>query len=158
MEVADLCAQIGGRLQQRSAMLAIAESCTGGWIAKCITDVAGSSQWFDRGFVTYSNAAKIELVSVNPESLEKFGAVSEQVALEMATGAVNNSQANFSVAVTGIAGPDGGSDLKPVGTVCFAWTEKGGETKVETVHFSGERDGIRSQTVCYALDKLLSLI
>jgi len=158
VELVSLCDQIAARLQKQSAMLATAESCTGGWIAKTITDCAGSSKWFDRGFVTYSNDAKVEMLNINPESLATFGAVSEQIASEMAVGAISHSRSSCAIAVTGIAGPDGGTKLKPVGTVCFAWAVNSELVKSETGFFSGDREKIRYQTVEYALRKLLTLI
>lgn len=131
--------------------IATAESCTGGMISAALTDVAGSSDVFDRGFVTYSNAAKIAMLGVRPRSLAEFGAVSEPVAQEMAEGALERSDADLAVAVTGIAGP-GGSDHKPEGRVCFALARKGRPTKVQTVEFGAlGRDGVRRATVAHAL-------
>jgi nicotinamide-nucleotide amidase len=119
-----LTRQLAKTLTEQNLSLVTAESCTGGWIAKCCTDIAGSSVWFDRGFVTYSNASKQDMLGVSVESLMKFGAVSQEVVEQMAIGALNNSQADIAVAVTGIAGPDGGSDEKPIGTVWVAWASK----------------------------------
>jgi len=144
-------------LLDQNAMLATAESCTGGWIAKCCTDYAGSSNWFERGFVTYSNAAKHEMLGVDEQLLEAQGAVSEDVALAMVAGAIKNSGARAAVAVTGIAGPDGGSEDKPVGTVCFAWTYDG-ESISQTCLFAGDRNAVRAQTVIHALTRMLKIV
>ncbi len=156
-----LAARVGERLARRGFLLATAESCTGGGIAEAITAVAGSSGWFDRGFVTYSNLSKQEMLGVSPTTLAAHGAVSEPIAREMAMGALTHSAAQVGVAVTGIAGPGGGSAEKPVGTVCFAWimTTGGmedaglGELVVcaSTRYFTGEREGIRRQAVATAL-------
>ena len=130
--------------------MATAESCTGGLIAGAITDVAGSSGWFDRGFVTYSNEAKIEMLGVQADTLAAHGAVSEATAAEMAAGALARSRADLAVAVTGVAGPDGGSAAKPVGTVCFAWARAGEPVATATRHFPGDREAVRAATVCAA--------
>ena len=142
------------RLLQRGHLLATAESCTGGMIAAACTDLAGASQWFDRGFVTYSNAAKSEMLGVPAVLIEQHGAVSEAVARAMADGALAHSQAQVSLAVTGVAGPAGGSEAKPVGTVWFGWCVAG-ETHSEVQHFGGDRAAIRAATVRYALQRLL---
>ena len=118
-------------------MIATAESCTGGWAAQVITHTAGSSAWFERGFVTYANAAKVGMLGVRPETLEKHGAVSLEAAAEMAAGALSNSRALISLAITGIAGPTGGSSDKPVGTVCFGWCLKGKTPSCERRLFAG---------------------
>ena len=152
MEV--LVTKIGNQLLSQSALLATAESCTGGWIAKLVTDIAGSSRWFDRGFVTYSNGAKTDMLNVEEQLLSEWGAVSTQVAKAMAEGALKNSRATYSVSVTGIAGPGGGSEDKPVGTVCFGWSKKDQDTVVEKKIFSGDREEIRFQSASYALSKL----
>lgn len=152
-----LTRDLATQLLKNSDKICTAESCTGGLIAKTFTDLAGSSLWFDRGFVTYSNQAKIDMLGVNPESLEKQGAVSEAVATEMVIGALKHSEAQIAISVTGIAGPDGGSELKPVGTVWFGfalkdrvWTEK---------HcFDGDRDQIRNSSLYYALTRINDLI
>src|SRR5687768_10360148 len=120
-------------------MIATAESCTGGWIAEAITMIPGCSAWFERGFVTYTYISKREMVGVRDETLERHGAVSEEVVREMADGAIRFSHAQVSVAVSGVAGPGGGSPEKPVGTVCFAWALKNGEKRVETLHLAGDR-------------------
>lgn len=137
--------------------VATAESCTGGWIAKMLTDIDGSSQCFGYGFVSYSNDAKTRLLGVNPETLERYGAVSEEVVVEMAQGALRRSDADLSVAVSGIAGPGGGTDAKPVGTVWLAWGQRSdGNSDVASRldHFIGDRDDVRSQTVIAALEGL----
>lgn len=146
--------QISVRLLQQRRMLATAESCTGGMIAAACTDLPGSSQWFERGFVTYSNAAKTQMLGVPAALIEQEGAVSEAVARAMADGALARSQAQVSLAVTGVAGPTGGSEAKPVGTVWFAWCV-GGATHSEVQHFAGDRAAIRAATVRYALQRLL---
>lgn len=137
-------------------MLACAESCTGGWVAETVTAIAGSSQWFERGFVTYSNAAKQELLGVRADTLRRQGAVSEAVVLEMAAGALRNSRAQTSLAISGVAGPAGGSADKPVGTVCFAWAVRGTEPTAQTRHFAGDREAVRRQSVIHALQGLLA--
>ena len=149
--------QISLRLLARRHMLATAESCTGGMIAAACTDLSGSSQWFERGFVTYSNEAKAEMLGVPPGLIEEHGAVSEPVARAMADGALAHSRAQVSLAVTGVAGPTGGTKAKPVGTVWFAWCV-GGETHSEMQHFAGDRAAVRVATVRYALKRLLSLL
>lgn len=146
--------QISGQLLARGWMLATAESCTGGMIAAACTDLAGSSQWFERGFVTYSNAAKTELLGVPAALIEAHGAVSEPVARAMAEGAVAHSPAQVAVAVTGVAGPTGGSADKPVGTVWFGW-QVAGQTHSELRHFAGDRAAVRAATVQHALARLL---
>ncbi len=154
MDTAPLCAQLAGLLVARGWMLASAESCTGGLIAAACTDLAGSSDWFERGFVSYSNAAKSELLGVDPALIEAQGAVSEVVARAMAFGAVRRSQARVSVAVTGVAGPGGGSAAKPVGTVWFGFCVDGVLTS-ELRRFDGDRAGVRRATVVHALEGLL---
>ena len=155
MDLLTLSEEIGQRLLANNIMLATAESCTGGWIAQAITEVSGSSQWFDRGFVTYSNEAKQEMLGVSKNTLEQFGAVSEQTVREMAEGAIKHSRAEISVAVSGIAGPTGGSEQKPVGLVYIAWAIKNQPTEVQVEHFNGSRHQIRLQTVEIALQGLL---
>jgi len=140
-------------LLSRTALLACAESCTGGWIAKTLTDLAGSSAWFDRGFVTYSNAAKQDMLGVSALTLEQHGAVSEAVVREMAQGALSSSAASYSLAVSGIAGPGGGSVDKPVGTVWLAWADT--TVVAECFHFEGDREAVRAQAVEQALLGLL---
>jgi nicotinamide-nucleotide amidase len=145
---------VGARLNERRLKLATVESCTGGWIAAEITAIAGSSAWFERGFVTYSNEAKQECVGVQATTLSIHGAVSEPVALEMAIGALKHSRAHIAVSVTGIAGPTGGSPQKPVGTVCLAWADTDGAASV-TRSFSGDRESVRRQSVLAALEGLI---
>lgn len=140
------------RLVKSQQIVVTAESCTGGWIAQELTSVAGSSAWFDRGFVTYSNRSKQEMLSVPEATLQQYGAVSEQVVKEMAEGALLHSCAQFSVATSGIAGPGGGSAEKPVGTVWFAWGCDGGETKTQVHCFEGDRESVRKQAVKVALE------
>ena len=149
--------QISLELLKHSHLLATAESCSGGMIAAACTDLAGSSQWFERGFVTYSNEAKAEMLGVPPGLIEQHGAVSEPVARAMADGALTHSRAQVSLAVTGVAGPTGGTETKPVGTVWFAWCV-GGETHSEMQHFAGDRAAVRTATLRYALKRLLSLL
>ena len=152
-----LSAELGTALKSRGWTLALAESCTGGWVAQCITAIAGSSAWFDRGFVTYSNAAKIEMLGVTENTLDQHGAVSEQTAREMALGALKHSHASIVATITGIAGPDGGTQEKPVGTVCFAWATANGYIKTVTKHLSGDREKVRRVSVKTALEVLLQL-
>ena len=149
-----LAARVGQALMQHGMLVATAESCTGGLIAAAMTSVAGSSSWFDRGFVTYSNAAKLEMLGVAPATLEHHGAVSEPTAREMAVGALSKSGAHIAVAVTGIAGPGGGTPAKPVGMVCFGWARRDGRVWTETVHFAGNRDTVRRESVTKALTGL----
>ena len=142
---------LGERLRAAHDTLVTAESCTGGWIAKCLTDIAGSSDWFDSGMVVYSYEAKQALLGVRPQTLETHGAVSRETVVEMVSGALVHSGATLAVAVTGIAGPGGGSEDKPVGTVWIAWKRRGGYAKAEVFHFDGDRDAVRRQTVASAL-------
>lgn len=151
-ELFELAEQLGRFLKDCSKTIATAESCTGGWIAQTITDVPGSSAWFDRGFVTYSNTAKVQMLAVSPQTLQDYGAVSAETATEMAAGALAHSDADVAVAVTGIAGPDGGTPDKPVGTVFIAWADKNGETKALRKQLSGNRRLIREQTVRSAIE------
>jgi nicotinamide-nucleotide amidase len=146
----ELATQLGDALQQRQLMMATAESCTGGWVAKVITDIPGSSHWFERGFVTYTNRSKQEMLGVSAQTLEQHGAVSEQTVEEMASGALAHSQAQVAVAISGIAGPGGGSEEKPVGTVCLAWAGLH-RVQVRTCHFPGDREAVRRQAVVMAL-------
>ncbi len=153
-ELLELSKEVGGYLQRLNATVTTAESCTGGWIAKVLTDVAGSSQWFERGFVTYSNDAKQELVGVSVDSLAHYGAVSEQVVREMAEGAREKACARFSISVSGIAGPEGGSADKPVGTVWFGFASAAAETRAQRKVFSGDREAVRRQATVWALQTL----
>jgi nicotinamide-nucleotide amidase len=156
-ETLALCEQLAERLQQQGWMLATAESCTGGLIAAACTDLSGSSNWFERGFVTYSNAAKSESLGVEPALIAAHGAVSEVVARAMAFGAVRHSDAQVSVAVTGVAGPTGGTPDKPVGTVWFGF-QVDGRLSSETRRFDGDRAAVREATVQHALRRLLDLL
>jgi nicotinamide-nucleotide amidase len=150
-----LAERLGRALLDRRWTLATAESCTGGLIAGAITDVAGSSAWFDRGFVTYSNEAKIEMLGVSAQTLAAHGAVSEATAREMVAGALRNSGATLAVAVTGVAGPAGGSPQKPVGLVWLAWGRRGGPVEARSEHFAGDRGAVREATVRRALEGLI---
>jgi nicotinamide-nucleotide amidase len=153
--IATVARMLGQSLRDKRAVCATAESCTGGLVAAAITDVAGSSSWFDRGFVTYTNEAKQELLGVSPQVLREHGAVSEATARAMAEGALARSAGHLAVAVTGIAGPGGGSAEKPVGTVCFAWAGKGLPTTAITRHFPGGRADVRRAAVVAALEGLI---
>jgi nicotinamide-nucleotide amidase len=165
-ELEALAARLGDALMARGERVATAESCTGGWISQCFTAIPGSSDWFDRGFVTYSNEAKEEMLGVPQELLKARGAVSEATVAAMAQGALARSHAHWALAVSGIAGPSGGSPTKPVGTVCFAWAGPAGLLQVSTRQFPGEgttvrekvREGVRAHTVRAALDGLLRLL
>jgi len=154
-DLKELSSCVGQALRERKLLLACAESCTGGWVAEAVTAIAGSSQWFERGYVTYSNAAKQELLGVKAETLRREGAVSEAVVREMAAGALRRSHAHVALSISGVAGPGGGSPDKPVGTVCFAWALRGGAPEAETKHFSGDREAVRRQAVMHALRGLL---
>ena len=151
----ELSLQLGISLKKQGLLLATAESCTGGGIAEAITRVPGSSAWFDRGFVTYSYESKVDMLGVKREDLVDFGAVSEQIAKQMVEGAIAHSRAQVAVAVTGIAGPDGGQPDKPVGTVWFAWKVPKKPIISEGCHFPGDRAAVRRATVAHALAKLL---
>lgn len=153
--LAMLTSALAAEMKAHGRVLAAAESCTGGWIAKLCTDLPGSSEWFERGLVTYSNEAKQELLAVKAQDIERFGAVSEVVAAAMARGAVEHSRADCAVAVSGIAGPDGGSADKPVGTVCFGWALPGDIVETEIHQFRGERDAVRRASVATAFEGLL---
>ena len=149
-----LARKIGRRLKAEKGVLVTAESCTGGWAAQVVTSVAGSSDWFERGYVTYSNAAKREALGVPKKTLLRHGAVSEQTARAMAQGALRKSRAHIALSITGIAGPGGGAPGKPVGTVCFAWAQ-GRRTRSETKRFKGSRTRVRRQSVIHALRGVL---
>ena len=153
-ELMQLSEQVGQALKARGATVTTAESCTGGWVAKVITDIAGSSAWFERGFVTYSNEAKAQMIGVREETLAQHGAVSEPVVVEMAIGALKAARADYAVSISGIAGPDGGSEEKPVGTVWFAFATGRGEGITRRECFSGDRDAVRRQATAYALQTL----
>jgi nicotinamide-nucleotide amidase len=149
--------QVGARLREKRASLVTAESCTGGWVSQAVTAIAGSSEWFERGFVVYSDAAKEELLGVQRETLERHGAVSEETARELALGALERSRGTISVAVTGVAGPSGGSAAKPVGLVCFAWATRHG-ARAESRNFAGDRESVRRQSVARALEGVLEML
>ena len=153
----ELARKVGERLKAAKGQLVTAESCTGGWVAQAVTAIAGSSSWFERGFVTYSNAAKQELLGVTTNTLEAHGAVSEETAREMADGALKKSKGTIALAVTGVAGPGGGTPEKPVGMVCFAWAD-GKKLRSETRRFSGDRDSVRRQSVVRALEGVLETL
>jgi nicotinamide-nucleotide amidase len=153
-----LAAEVGTALKEKGYMLATAESCTGGGIGEAITRIAGSSHWYDRGFITYSNHAKQEMLGVSPQTILQFGAVSEESAREMVRGALERSRANIAVSVTGIAGPDGGSPLKPVGTVCVAWMVKDSTPSAKTFHFDGTREQVRLLTIQAALQEICNIL
>jgi nicotinamide-nucleotide amidase len=148
----ELAEQVAAEVRQQKLMLVTAESCTGGWIAKTLTDLPGSSAWFEAGAVAYSYEAKEALLGVNPRTLERFGAVSEETALEMVSGALARFGAGVAVAVTGIAGPSGGTPDKPVGTVWIAWKRRGGYAHARLFHFAGDREAVRRHTVAAALN------
>jgi len=154
-ELASLAKALADRLRTRRLKLAVAESCTGGWIAKSVTDIAGSSQWFDRGFVVYSNRAKTDLLGVAAQTLLQYGAVSEQVAMEMAQGALAHSHADLALAITGIAGPDGGTPDRPVGLVWLATRRRGRDAVAQEHRFAGDRDAVRRQAVAAGLQRLI---
>lgn len=149
-----LSAEVGALLAQHGHVMTTAESCTGGGVAAAITDIAGSSGWVDRAFVTYSNEAKMEMLGVHAQTLEENGAVSEPVVIEMVRGALEHSNATIGVSISGIAGPGGGSEEKPVGTVCFAFADKQDWLLVETMHFGGDRAKVRKQAVLHALTRI----
>ena len=157
-ELERLVQNLASGLTKCGWFMATAESCTGGWIAKCCTDLAGSSAWFDRGFVTYSDRAKHDLLGVDFGTLKNAGAVSRATAIEMAEGARHQAGVNVALAVTGIAGPAGGTTNKPVGMVWFAWSLEGRQASVEVMHFHGDRDDVRRQTVVHALSGLQDLL
>ena len=150
-----LSTAVGHALQARGLLLATAESCTGGGVAQAVTDVGGSSAWFERGFVTYSNGAKSTMLGVPADLIAAHGAVSEEVAAAMAQGALARSEARVAVSTTGIAGPTGGVPGKPVGTVCFGWARHGEAPQTATCHFDGDRSAVRRQAVVFALTELL---
>ena len=154
--LADLSRRVGAALKQAALTLATAESCTGGWVAQVVTHTAGSSEWFDCGFISYSNKAKGALLGVPVEVIRRSGAVSEETAAAMAAGAVERSQAGVSLAITGIAGPTGGSPDKPVATVCFGWCFRGETPTVDRRHFHGDRESVRYQALVFALEELLA--
>ena len=157
-ELHQLAAELGEKLCARGWMLATAESCTGGWVGQLITSLPGSSQWYERGFITYANAAKIEMLGVPAETIDEDGAVSETTAAAMATGALRNSHAQATLAISGIAGPGGGTPQKPVGLVCYGWALEDGTVMSSTCRLDGDREEIRSRAVAAALRGLIELI
>ncbi len=154
----DLAGRVGVALQAQGLMVAAAESCTGGWIAQALTAVPGSSNWFERGFVTYTYISKREMLGVSEQTLGTHGAVSEETVREMVVGALIHSHAQVAVAVSGIAGPGGGLPGKPVGTVCCAWSVKNGEPKTAVQQFPGDREAVRRASVKFALEGVLDLL
>lgn len=157
-ELNRLAREVAAAVQWRRMMAVTAESCTGGWIAKVLTDLPGSSAWFEAGVVTYSYEAKQALLGVNPRTLERTGAVSEETALEMVAGALSRFGAGIAVAVTGIAGPSGGTPEKPVGTVWISWKCRGGYPLAKLFQFPGDREAVRRQTVAAALSGMLEIL
>jgi nicotinamide-nucleotide amidase len=155
--VNELAQRVGAALKAKGLRLATAESCTGGWVAMVLTAIPGSSDWFERGYVTYSNEAKQEDLGVAADTIRRQGAVSEAVAREMAAGAQRRARAQVALAITGVAGPGGGTKDKPVGMVCFAWAQ-GSNITSETRHFDGDRDSVRRQSVLHALERVLELL
>lgn len=153
-ELMQLSERVGLALKARGATITTAESCTGGWVAKTLTDIAGSSAWFERGFVTYSNEAKSQMIGVSEETLLDHGAVSEPVVVEMAIGALRAARADYAISVSGIAGPDGGSVEKPVGTVWFGVASASGQGVTQRECFAGDREAVRRQATAYALNLL----
>ena len=154
-EIQAQVALLARALVGKGVMLAAAESCTGGWLAKVCTDMPGSSKWFERGFVTYTNESKQEMLGVSADTLNSKGAVSEATVNEMANGVLSHSRAQIGVAISGIAGPGGGSEEKPVGTVCFGWSVQGETTNTERRIFAGDRDEVRAHAVLHALQGLV---
>ncbi len=154
----DMLKKVSKKLHQKNLFLVSAESCTGGWLAKQITDLPGSSAIFDRGFVTYSNDSKQQMLGVQKNTIEGFGAVSENVVKEMANGALEHSNADIAIAISGVAGPDGGTEEKPVGMVCFGMMERGKKALATTEVFNGNRDKIRSLAVDFALHEIDKII
>ncbi len=154
----DILEKVSKKLHEKNLSVVSAESCTGGWVAKQITDLSGSSSIFDRGFVTYSNQAKQDMLEVSSDALDNYGAVSEQVVIEMVEGALKNSQADIALSISGIAGPGGGTKEKPVGMVCFGWMKKNEKAHAKTIILEGNRDEIRRQAVDFALKGVLEIM
>ena len=157
-DITELARKVGRACKRRGIEIVTAESCTGGGLAAAITRISGSAKWFDRGFVTYANDAKKQMLGVSQRSLKRFGAVSEEVAREMAIGALARSPSDVSVAITGIAGPTGAAPGKPVGLVWFAWGQRDGPVQTRAFHFKGGRVEVRTQSVGVALQGLLDLL
>ncbi len=154
----DMAEHLGRLLSMHDLALVTAESCTGGGLAEIITRIPGSSQWFERGFITYSNDAKQEMLGISQDMLKEYGAVSEQIASAMAEGALVNSHAQISVSITGIAGPEGGTEEKPVGTVCLAWQQRDETTQAARVLFEGDRQQVRQQACLMAMQGLIDML
>lgn len=157
-QLSAVASELGEALLLTRSRMVTAESCTGGWVGHVITSVAGSSRWYDRGFITYSNASKREMLGVSAGVIARYGAVSEQTARAMAEGALEYSQAQFALSITGIAGPGGGSDEKPVGLVWFAWAGKNLKTISQYSRFAGDRQAVQRQAVYHALQSMLSFV
>ncbi len=157
-ELHQLATELGDRLRARGWMLATAESCTGGWVGQLLTSLPGSSQWYERGFITYANAAKVEMLDVPQATLEAHGAVSEETAMAMASGALKHSHAQAALAISGIAGPGGGTPQKPVGLVCYGWALEDGTVMSSICRLDGDREEIRSRAVAAALRGLIELV
>ena len=157
-ELHQLAVELADRLRARGWMLATAESCTGGWVGQLLTSLPGSSQWYERGFITYANAAKVEMLGIPEETLATHGAVSEQTASAMAAGALKHSHTQAALAISGIAGPGGGTPQKPVGLVCYGWALADGTVMSSTCRLDGDREEIRSRAVAAALRGLIELI
>ena len=157
-ELHQLAQALGEKLRARGWMLATAESCSGGWVGQLVTAIPGSSHWYERGFITYANAAKIEMLGVPPETLAAHGAVSEETAMAMAAGALRHSHAQATLAISGIAGPGGGTPQKPVGLVCYGWALADGTLLSSTCRLDGDREEIRSRAVAAALRGLIELL
>lgn len=157
-DIIELATRAGRALQEKGLLLTTAESCTGGGVAHAVTEIAGSSDWFDCGFITYSNASKIDLLDVPATLIAQHGTVSEEIAAAMAEGALANSNAHVTLSTTGIAGPGGAVPGKPVGTVCFAWAMPHMTTHTERLVFAGDRQAVRAQTVVHALQGLLRIL
>jgi len=157
-ELRQLAVDLSEKLRARGWMLATAESCTGGWVGHLLTSLPGSSHWYERGFISYANAAKVEMLGVSPETLQMHGAVSEITAAEMAVGALKHSHAQATLSITGIAGPGGGTPQKPVGLVCYGWALADGTVMTSTCRLDGDREEIRSRAVAAALRGLIELV
>jgi len=161
LELYALAAETGAVLHSKGMVLTSAESCTGGWIGEVVTMISGSSAWYDRGFITYTNTAKQQMLRVQAETLQNYGAVSEQTVREMATGALAASSAQIAVSVSGVAGPTGGTPDKPVGTVCIGWAQNGGTAgsmvRAKTFRFDGDRESVRRQSVIRALKGVIEM-
>jgi nicotinamide-nucleotide amidase len=153
----EIAEKLGAALKARKLLLTVAESCTGGAICQAITEVAGASEWFDCGYITYSNASKTELLDISDSLIAQYGAVSEEIAAAMARGALANCESHIALSTTGIAGPSGAVPGKPVGTICFGWVV-GGVTHTERLVFAGDRHAVREQTVLHSLNRLLRYV